>query len=206
MVAGELPARSGSGRIVVNRINIGPFMAWHYSVDGQEHGPFEAAEFRRLAESGAFGPDDMVWQTGAPQWVPASAVKGLFPREAVDETLPVVATASPRTTNKGRTMAHSRGGSGGSSNSRRRREFPALTITAGFFMFIGVVAGIGLFIALAGFISQANLTLPAKVLAGILGVIPIAAVVVTYLAVAEMIRLALYVARLLEEIRDSLRG
>lgn len=42
-------------------------MAWHYSIEGEEYGPFEAAEFRRLADSGAFGSDDLVRQDGAPQ-------------------------------------------------------------------------------------------------------------------------------------------
>lgn len=64
----------------------------------------------------------------------------------------------------------------------------------------GGLAGFGMLVGLAGFLSQ-----PAKGLVGILGLVLTAAVVITYLAEAEMIKLAIYVARLLEEIRDSLR-
>jgi hypothetical protein len=179
-------------------------MAWHYSIDGQEYGPFEAGEFRRLAENGAFGPEDSVWQTGAPSWVPARVVKGLFPRGETADAMPIVAAESQQHSRKGKAMAR-RGGGSGSSGGRRRREFPALNITAGFFMVLGALAGLGMLVALGGFLSQANMPGPAKGLAGILGLVLAAAVVITYLAVAEMIKLALYVARLLEEIRDSLR-
>jgi hypothetical protein len=179
-------------------------MAWHYSVDGQEHGPFEAAAFRRLAEAGAFGPDDLVWQTGAPRWVTARAVTGLFPREATGEQMPAVATESQQHASKGKTMARRSRGTG--SGGGRRRDFPALNITAGFFMVLGILAGLGMLVGVAGFLSQAQMPGPAKGLAAILGLVVTAAVVITYLAVSEMIRLALYVARLLEEIRDSLRG
>jgi hypothetical protein len=181
-------------------------MPWHYSIDGEEHGPFEAAEFRRLAVSGAFTPDDLVWQTGAPQWVAARAVTGLFPHDAVNEALPAVTTAATRNSSKGKTMARSRTGTARSSpTSRRRREFPALNITAGFFMLLGALAGVGMLLGLAGVLSQAQLPIEAKALVGILGLLLTCAVVVTYFAVAEMIRPALYVARLLEEIRDGLR-
>jgi hypothetical protein len=181
-------------------------MPWHYSVDGQEHGPFEAGEFRRLAASGAFGPDDMVWQTGAPSWVPAKAVNGLFPREVASDSMPVVSEASGRTRKKEGAMARSRGGSSGSASSRRRKEFPALSITAAVYTILGVLAGIGLMLAIAAFIAQDRGPVAGKALVGIGGLLVTGAVVVTYLAVAEMIRLALYVVRLLEEIRDSLRG
>ena len=175
-------------------------MAWHYSIDGEEFGPFEATEFRRLAESGAFGPDDLVWQDGAPQWVQARVVKGLLPREGAGDSMPIVTSPSSQRATKGKPMSRSRGG----SSSKRRREFPALSVTAGFFTVLGALAGLGMLVALGGFLSQANMPGPAKGLAGILGLVLTAAVVITYLAVAEMIKLALYVARLLEEIRDSL--
>ena len=52
---------------------------WHYTKDGQRHGPVSAAELKALAKSGDLSPDDMVWKEGMAGWKPAGSLKGLFP-------------------------------------------------------------------------------------------------------------------------------
>ena len=51
---------------------------WHYSSGGKKTGPVSPAELKRLADTGVLTPTDLVWREGMQQWVPASAVKGLF--------------------------------------------------------------------------------------------------------------------------------
>jgi antitoxin component YwqK of YwqJK toxin-antitoxin module len=70
---------------------------WHYTKNGQQHGPVPAATLKQLAENGDLHPDDLVWQEGWKQWAAAKSVKGLFAphqsspaREAVAEPLPQI--------------------------------------------------------------------------------------------------------------------
>lgn len=51
---------------------------WYYSDAGNKTGPVSPNELKRLADSGALTPTDLVWREGMAQWVPARAVKGLF--------------------------------------------------------------------------------------------------------------------------------
>jgi hypothetical protein len=53
---------------------------WHYTLNGQQAAsPIPSAQLKQLALSGQLKPTDLVWQDGIPDWVPASAVRGLFP-------------------------------------------------------------------------------------------------------------------------------
>lgn len=63
---------------------------FHYTHDGVQYGPVEARELKAAAERGGLIPTDLVWQEGAPDWVAASTVKGLFPPAAY--AAPVVPT------------------------------------------------------------------------------------------------------------------
>jgi type IV pilus assembly protein PilA len=51
---------------------------WFYSQSGQQHGPVSTAELRRLAREGALRQEDLLWQEGWKEWLPAAGVKGLF--------------------------------------------------------------------------------------------------------------------------------
>lgn len=62
---------------------------WFYRKGSEKLGPFSAADMRRLAASGDISGDDLVWKTGAPEWVKASRITGLIP-EAPREPLPPV--------------------------------------------------------------------------------------------------------------------
>ncbi|MBX9679109.1 MAG: DUF4339 domain-containing protein [Gemmataceae bacterium] len=66
---------------------------WHYTKDGQQHGPMSAAELKALAQAGKLAPTDMVWKAGMAEWKVASSVKGLFPASAPDAP-PPASTAS----------------------------------------------------------------------------------------------------------------
>lgn len=55
---------------------------WHYSIGGAKNGPVTAGELKGLADSRMLSPADLVWKEGMAQWVPARAVKGLFPAPA----------------------------------------------------------------------------------------------------------------------------
>lgn len=61
---------------------------WHYSVQGNRHGPVASAELKRLADSGQLSPADLVWKEGLASWVAASSVKGLFAGNATPPPLP----------------------------------------------------------------------------------------------------------------------
>jgi hypothetical protein len=53
---------------------------WHYTLNGQQAAaPVSATQLKLLATSGQLKPTDLVWQDGMLDWVPASALKGLFP-------------------------------------------------------------------------------------------------------------------------------
>ena len=63
---------------------------WHYSKDGQQHGPVSASDLKNLAKSGDLMPTDLIWKEGMAEWKPASNVKGLF------SATPVSAVESPK--------------------------------------------------------------------------------------------------------------
>lgn len=51
---------------------------WHYSIDGEKHGPVSSAELKELAANGELSPSDLIWKDGMDAWVTANKVKGLF--------------------------------------------------------------------------------------------------------------------------------
>ncbi len=61
---------------------------WFYSHDGDRHGPVPIDEVRKLAADGRLGRDDLVWQEGMADWVPAGQVPGLLPPAAAPPPLP----------------------------------------------------------------------------------------------------------------------
>jgi hypothetical protein len=51
---------------------------WHYTREGQQHGPIEEQELRRLAETDGLQRSDLVWTPGMPQWLQAGDARWLF--------------------------------------------------------------------------------------------------------------------------------
>ncbi len=66
---------------------------YFYADGGQSVGPLSAQQLQQLAASGRIQPQTMIWAEGAPSWLPASQVKGLFARQAVTAGPPPVPVA-----------------------------------------------------------------------------------------------------------------
>lgn len=59
---------------------------WYYSVNGEKLGPVGSADLKRLADTNALSPSDLVWKQGLTAWVTASSVKGLFAQPTASQT------------------------------------------------------------------------------------------------------------------------
>ncbi len=62
---------------------------WYYVRNKQRMGPVYSSELKRLAASGHSQPTDMVLKEGHQKWIPASTVKGLFPKAPAEELVPI---------------------------------------------------------------------------------------------------------------------
>lgn len=51
---------------------------WFVQRHGERQGPYSPRELAELAQRGEIQPDDLVWQAGMPDWIPASRVAGLL--------------------------------------------------------------------------------------------------------------------------------
>ena len=51
---------------------------WYFYKDGQQQGPFSWEVLCQKAQSGAFGPADLIWTDGMENWIRADRVEGLF--------------------------------------------------------------------------------------------------------------------------------
>jgi hypothetical protein len=54
---------------------------WHYGQGEEQHGPVALEELKQLVASGHVQPIDMVWNEDMPEWLPASEVEELFPKQ-----------------------------------------------------------------------------------------------------------------------------
>ena len=57
---------------------------WHYRKGNQKYGPVSSGELKRLAETGAIEPDDLIMKQGMNGWVEAGTVNGLFESRPVN--------------------------------------------------------------------------------------------------------------------------
>jgi len=114
-------------------------MQWHYARQGQQFGPVDGAELRRLAQEGRISPDDLVWNhTLGDRWVPASTVPNLF-----------AGTSSPIATGSGG-MTHNRDLMRMARESLRNHWGLGVTVAIVYF---AIIVGVG-FIPVAGSIAQ----------------------------------------------------
>jgi len=73
---------------------------WYYLVDGQEVGPIDPADLKRLADADRIKPHDKIRRDGMAEWYQAKQVKGLFPGgqvNAAPSSSVATAIASPTT-------------------------------------------------------------------------------------------------------------
>lgn len=55
---------------------------WYVGSNGQQSGPFTPQQLRQMAAFSQLSKTDLIWKEGLANWVPCSAVKGLFPAAA----------------------------------------------------------------------------------------------------------------------------
>jgi hypothetical protein len=61
---------------------------WYFMKNGRKMGPLSSKTIVDLAASGKLLPTDSIQKKGAATWQEASAVKGLFPKSPIPETIP----------------------------------------------------------------------------------------------------------------------
>ena len=52
--------------------------SWYWLQGKKKNGPCSMVDIQQLARDGKIAPSTLVWQTGTPDWVPASTLMGLF--------------------------------------------------------------------------------------------------------------------------------
>lgn len=52
---------------------------WHCHIDGKQYGPVEVEQLAGWIAEGRVRPNDLVWQEGMADWLPASSVPALAP-------------------------------------------------------------------------------------------------------------------------------
>jgi hypothetical protein len=52
-------------------------MEWHYSKNGQQHGPVNEAELIAMVQNGSVAPTDLAWNKGMDGWKPVSEIAAL---------------------------------------------------------------------------------------------------------------------------------
>jgi hypothetical protein len=70
---------------------------WYYTCEGKERPPVSLTELKRLAETGALRPTDMVWTDGMPRWARASVATEFFPEgtSRLEEPAPLPVVLAP---------------------------------------------------------------------------------------------------------------
>lgn len=68
---------------------------WHYSRDGEKHGPVSSTELKELVKRGGLSRDDLVWREGMRDWKPASSVTGLFEEKSSGSPPPLPSESLP---------------------------------------------------------------------------------------------------------------
>ena len=56
--------------------------SWYYIKDGNKHGPTLKTELNLMALSGALLPNELVWNSGMAELVPAHSIKSIFNKES----------------------------------------------------------------------------------------------------------------------------
>src|SRR5262249_32831507 len=72
-----------SSRRVVSCTNM-PKTSYYIRRQGVPAGPFTGESLKAMAADGSLQPGDLVWKEGAPKWIEARRVRGLFIGGSVD--------------------------------------------------------------------------------------------------------------------------
>jgi len=111
---------------------------WHYTKDGQQHGPSSASELKAFASSGTLLPTDMVQKEGMTEWRQASKINGLFSPTSVPATngskvpsdLPQISVppALPKTATKHSLVESAKGAARYAAKQTERTKLVNLTL------------------------------------------------------------------------------
>jgi len=196
---------------------------WYYQTGGRTLGPVDAQQLKALAASGSLKPTDQVRKGEPPnQWAKASAVKGLFPERPAalppkpaieDDFLDTVIHSQPSPEDDGSSSFNYEPMPSDSAIPYsqpknpvfERRDFPTLRFYARlasgvgtFTLWLGLLAFIG---GIAGVVLTQEGALAAV---GVVVAVFCLAIALACFLIAEVVRLGLYYATLLEDIRNRL--
>lgn len=68
---------------------------WYYVKNSERRGPVSLAKLRSMAADGWLAPDDLVWQSGMADWVPARSADGVFANPLADVLHKTIAGLRP---------------------------------------------------------------------------------------------------------------
>jgi hypothetical protein len=68
-------------------------MEWHYSKNGQQHGPVNEAELIAMVQNGSVAPTDLAWNKGMDGWKPIREITALTVQSV--NVVPASGQASP---------------------------------------------------------------------------------------------------------------
>jgi len=114
---------------------------WYYARNNERYGPLEVAKLRSLAQEGWLGPDDLVWQAGMAEWIPARRAPDLFGAKWAGHLKELVGAAPPPAP-EGRNKSRRR--------RRPRRSDPLPVVDWGHLLPRHLLAGGGAFMASLG--------------------------------------------------------
>ena len=70
-------------------------MEWHYSKNGQQHGPVSEADLITMVQNGSVAPTDLAWNKGMDAWKPVSEIAEFKAQAQAPPSAPSV-TPPPR--------------------------------------------------------------------------------------------------------------
>lgn len=102
---------------------LAPPVAWYLGRDGQQFGPVNDAEFRRLYETGQLRPADLVWREGFAEWRAVASMQPNAQHSMAEVTPPASVQQQPHATSA--TAASERAEASRSSGPRPSTGAPA---------------------------------------------------------------------------------
>ena len=73
-------------------------LSWFFALDGKQHGPYPAPEFRSYVANGTIKADTLVWSEGMANWQRAAEIPGLM---SGGSSAPTVAQAGAASASRG---------------------------------------------------------------------------------------------------------
>ncbi len=182
---------------------------WFAEVDGSQTGPLSDFELKELASGGKLGPQSRVRLDGTNTWVAAMSIRGL-PVNApkVQQQLSPAIAEQPsiwhdNSATAGVEVAAAGNVSAASSESRHRRSFPLLSFYCQLLYAVGCISSIAAFVLVLHFFSGGAVGPAGNLLIIAFGFLAALTVGLPFFLAEQLLRMALYVVYLLEDIREA---